>query len=72
MCISIPALILSLHDNQAVVSLAGAEKNVLMTVDAQAGDWVLVYGGAALRKLEPKQAEEALLLLQQVNKTSED
>lgn len=63
MCISIPAKILSIDGSCAEVELQGLRKRVLLMVQAREGDWVLLYGGAALRLLDPEQAKEGLAVL---------
>ncbi len=53
MCISLPAKIVAVKGNAATVEIGCQQRTVLlMFAGAAIGDWVLMYSGAALRKLE--------------------
>lgn len=64
MCLAIPTRILSIDENRvALVELGGVERRVglIMTPEAQVGDYVLVHAGYAINVMD---AEEAELTLQ--------
>lgn len=65
MCLGIPATVLEIRDDAAVVAVGGARREVsLMLLDGvAAGDWVIVHAGFAIAKLDPDEAEETLRLL---------
>jgi len=65
MCISLPARIVSLSGQTAQVEVNGLRRPVLITMlDAKVGDWVLIYGGAALAILDEASARESVSLIQ--------
>ena len=65
MCLAIPALVVSLKDNdQAVVQLDGVRKEISLTLtpEAQVGDYVIVHVGYAIGMLDPEEARSTLAL----------
>lgn len=65
MCLAIPALVVSLHDNaQAVVDLGGIRKeiSVALVADVQVGDYVVVHVGHAIGLIEPEEAARTLAM----------
>lgn len=73
MCLSIPARILSIQDQQATVEVFEECREVYVVDDkCGVGDWVLLYGGVALTKITEDVAKETIDLLQkmQTNSTS--
>lgn len=68
MCLAIPALVVELQENEtALVEIGGVRKVVsLMLLDGvEAGDYVLVHAGFAMEKLDRKEAERTLAILQE-------
>jgi hydrogenase expression/formation protein HypC len=65
MCLAIPTLIKSLDDQQAEVEIGGVTRkiSVIMTPEAQVGDYVIVHTGFALSVLDKEEAEETLRIL---------
>ena len=65
MCLAVPAEVIEVAGDDAVVSLGGIRKRVsLMLVDDIAvGDFVIVHVGFALTKLDRDEAQETLVLL---------
>ncbi len=64
MCLSVPAKIVSLDGRNAVVDVYSKQRQVYLAIDQAAiGDWVLVYGPVALRRLADEEAHETIRLL---------
>jgi hydrogenase expression/formation protein HypC len=61
-CVSIPAQVVSTAGPQAQVRINGQLRSVLLTVEATAGDWVLIYAGAVIGKVDEEFARESLAL----------
>lgn len=65
MCLAIPTQIQSIDENQmANVVLGGVERAVslVMTPEAQVGDYVLIHTGYAISLMDPEEAEASLAL----------
>ncbi len=63
MCLAIPTQIKAIdEDNLAVVELGGVERQVslIMTPEAQVGDYVLVHTGYAISLMDPEEAQASL------------
>lgn len=68
MCLSIPAKVLSIDGNKARVSLGGAESNAALHLveDVQVGDYVLLHSGFAIEKIDEKEAQSTIELLNKI------
>lgn len=68
MCLAVPAEILSVSPNgsDAMASIGGIEKPVdVSLIDHPVpGDWVIVHVGFALNRIDAKEAEETLRILE--------
>jgi hydrogenase expression/formation protein HypC len=65
MCLAIPAIVLSRsEDHQAIVELDGVRKQIslMLTPEAEPGDYVIVHVGYAIGLLDPEEAEQTLML----------
>ncbi len=63
MCLAIPTQITEIDDQQmATVTLGGVERRIslVMTPEAQVGDYVLVHTGYAIAVLDPEEAWASL------------
>jgi hydrogenase expression/formation protein HypC len=63
MCLAVPTQIKSIDENNiAVVELGGVERKIslIMTPEAQVGDYVLVHTGYAINRLDPEEARASL------------
>ena len=63
MCLAIPTQITTIDDQQmATVTLGGVERRIslIMTPEAQVGDYVLVHTGYAIAVLSPEEAQASL------------
>ncbi|TAN38677.1 MAG: HypC/HybG/HupF family hydrogenase formation chaperone [Verrucomicrobia bacterium] len=72
MCLAIPAKVLEVNGNEAVISVQGVRRtaNLMLLEDgAQPGEYVLLHAGFALRKWTEQEAKEVEELLQEVTLT---
>jgi hydrogenase expression/formation protein HypC len=63
MCLAIPTRIIVIDEQQmATVTLGGIERRIslVMTPEAQIGDYVLVHTGYAIAVLDPDEAQASL------------
>jgi hydrogenase expression/formation protein HypC len=68
MCLAIPAKVISIKGDSAVVDVAGIrrEASVMMTPAVKVGDYIIMHAGFAIQILDTKDAEETLKLLEQI------
>lgn len=71
MCLSIPAKVISVQDDTAVVSVSGTtyKAGIQLLDGVREGDYVLLHAGFAIQVIDPKEAEETLSLLREMNRT---
>ncbi|WP_085318042.1 HypC/HybG/HupF family hydrogenase formation chaperone [Derxia lacustris] len=64
MCLAIPARVISVDSEQAVVDLGGVRKRISIALvpDAVAGDYVIVHVGYAIGRIDPEEAERTLAI----------
>lgn len=63
MCLAVPTQIKSIDDNRmAVVELGGVEREIslIMTPEAEVGDYVLVHTGYAINLMSNEEAQASL------------
>ena len=72
MCLALPAEVLSIDGDDAVVSLDGVRKRISLALveDVAVGDFVLVHVGYALNRLSPEEAEKTLALMAEAGLTA--
>ncbi|WP_419785004.1 HypC/HybG/HupF family hydrogenase formation chaperone [Pseudodesulfovibrio sp.] len=68
MCLAIPAEIIEISDGVATCKVGEGETTVqasimLLDEDIALGDYIIIHAGFALRKLDPKEAQETLKIL---------
>jgi hydrogenase expression/formation protein HypC len=68
MCLAIPARILRIEGNLALVDMAGVnrEADIRMVSNVRVGEYVLIHAGFAIEKIEEKDAEETLRLFREI------
>jgi hydrogenase expression/formation protein HypC len=68
MCLAIPARIVSINQQEAVIEIGGIrrEANLWLTPEAKVGDYVLLHTGFAIAVLDENEARETLELIQAV------
>lgn len=72
MCLGIPARVISVEGNLAVVDLRGTQRTVDATmVPVLPGDFVLVYTGLIVQSLDPQEAAERLRILDEIEGRAE-
>ena len=74
MCLAIPGQIIRLAgDGEAVCDIGGIEKtvNVSLIERPVPGDWVIVHVGFALNRIDAKEAEETLRILESAGELRE-
>ncbi len=77
MCLAIPGKIVEITDVEnsiAKIEIGGVRRgvNIGMLDDIKIGDYVLVHVGFAMSKIDEKQAEETLRLLQELGSYQEE
>lgn len=67
MCLSVPAKVLEVRGERAVVTSRGWTREVDAShVRAKPGDFLLVQGGVAMLVIDPQEAEEILAAWEEV------
>lgn len=77
MCLSIPAKVLTIDGDMAVVSVGGTEYNasLQMIENVNVGDYILLHTGFAIQKIGAEEAAETLKLFdefEELNKRLDD
>ncbi|HEC63156.1 MAG TPA: HypC/HybG/HupF family hydrogenase formation chaperone [Candidatus Acetothermia bacterium] len=65
MCLAVPAKVLSVEGNRAIVDLGGTQAQARLDAlaeEVRVGDYLLVHTGFAIRRLDPEDAQETLRL----------
>jgi hydrogenase expression/formation protein HypC len=73
MCLALPAKILNREGDECWVVLGDARMRVslIMTPEAQEGDWVLVHAGFAIQQVPESEALETWQIIEQMQQTQE-
>jgi hydrogenase expression/formation protein HypC len=60
--------ILKIEGNRAIVSAAGVQRRIAINFlkNPSLGEYVMVHAGFAIEKLDPKEAEETLRMLEEM------
>ena len=68
MCLAIPVLIGSIEGAMARAQVGGVERTIslMLTPEAQVGDYVLVHTGFAIGVVDEEEAQETLRLLREL------
>ncbi len=74
MCLSIPAEILSIDNEKAVVSVGGTryKADISMVDGVEKGDFILLHSGYAIGRIDRKKAEETLSLMAEIKRKAGD
>lgn len=69
MCLAVPAKIIELTENDAVLEAMGTRfrANTSLVENLQIGDIVLVHAGFAISKVDPDQAEQTWKLFEKIS-----
>ena len=67
MCIAVPAKIVSMDQQVAVIDVDGVrrEASLLLVPEAAIGDYVIVHAGFAIQVLDQEAAKQSLALLRE-------
>lgn len=67
MCLSIPAKVISIENDMAVVSVGGTEYKASLQIieNVEVGDYILLHTGFAIQKLDAGEAEATLKLFEE-------
>jgi len=67
MCLAIPAKIIGIQNDMAMVDVDGVkrEASLLLLEDAQVNDYVIVHAGFAIKKVDESAALETIELLKE-------
>ncbi len=70
MCIAVPAEVIEVYENEALVSFGGVEtKADISLVDSVAvGDYILLHAGCAIQNIDKNEAELTLELFENMLK----
>lgn len=69
MCLAIPMKIVERDGDTGIVETMGVRKTIFLSlVAAEVGDHVLVHAGVAIGKVDEKEAEETMSLLNELAK----
>lgn len=68
MCVGLPAKVVRIQDDMALVDASGARREVSAELlsDIDPGDYVMVHAGLAIAKITAEDAEETEVLLRDV------
>jgi hydrogenase assembly chaperone HypC/HupF len=65
MCVTLPGEVISKKGTIAIVESNGRKVEIKIDAvpDVEKGDWILVYGDLALKKISKKEAKETIKIL---------
>ncbi len=68
MCVALPCKLVKIEGNRGIAELGGSHVKMRLDLlpDARLGDYVLVHAGFAIEKLDEREAQETLDMLDQV------
>ena len=69
MCLGVPAIVVDVHGNEAVVDYGGGVKrkvDAFLVPDIKPGDYVIVHAGAIISKISEQEYREMVEILQQI------
>ncbi|MEF2144895.1 MAG: HypC/HybG/HupF family hydrogenase formation chaperone [Desulfovibrionaceae bacterium] len=77
MCLAVPAEIIEIENGVATCRVGEGTATVqasllVMDEDVGLGDFVIIHAGFAIRKLDPKEAEESLKILRELVQAAQE
>jgi len=74
MCLAVPARIVELEDDKALVDALGNRWNIrtTLTPEARMGDIVLIHAGFAIAKVDEEDAKETWRLIAELDEFQEE
>lgn len=73
MCLAVPAKILTINGDSAMIELGGTQReaSLMLLEGAAVGDWVIVHAGFAIEKLSEEDAQQTFALLREIMESDE-
>lgn len=70
MCIAVPAEIIEIYNDQALVDFGGVRTkvNTCLVENLNIGDYILIHVGCAIEKVEKVEAQKTLKIFEQIVK----
>ncbi len=74
MCLAVPMRVVEIKGSQASADLGGVKRwvNLALLEDVKTGDYIVVHAGFAIQKLDQKEAEKTLAVLQEMIDTQDE
>lgn len=74
MCLAVPMRVVEIKDSQASADLGGVKRwvNLALLEDVKIDDYIVVHAGFAIQKLDQKEAEKTLAVLQEMIDTQDE
>jgi hydrogenase expression/formation protein HypC len=68
MCLAIPAEVISIKDDKAILDIGGAQREASLVLldEVKVGDYVIVHAGFAIQRMDREAALETLKLLREM------
>lgn len=68
MCLAVPAKVVEIGDDRALVELGGItrEASLVLVPETRVGDYVLLHAGFAIQRLDEDEAKETLHLFEEM------
>lgn len=68
MCLAIPAKVIEIEGDMAVVELSGVTRqaSLMLVPETDVGDYVLLHAGFAIQRLDEEEAQETLRLFAEI------
>lgn len=68
MCLAVPAQVIEVNGDSALVELGGAKRKVNITLidTPNKGDYVLIHVGYAIQRMSPNKAQETLRIWEEI------
>ena len=73
MCLAVPLRIIAIDGTLATVEMGGVQRQIslMLTPEAQVGDYVLVHTGYAINVLDENEAQETLQLFAEIEEAEQ-
>ena len=68
MCLAVPVKVVSIKGSEAEIEIGGVKRRVsiILTPEAQVGDYVLLHTGYAINVINEAEAQETLKILEEM------
>ena len=74
MCVAVPAKVIEVMEEEALVDFGGIKKrvNTMLVPQLSQGDYVLLHAGCAMQKIDEEEAEKTLEIFRALVEMEED